>query len=97
MCWLDTDDFSQHNQQDMTWKSFWRSVGHDIEHAATGISKYATHVVDKTASVVESLGGDAVKVAHEVGVAVSSVGSSLSMPLTIATAGVAAMMILKQR
>ena len=49
----------------MTWKSFWRSVGRDVEHAATGVASFANHVVDKTASVVESLGGDAVKVAHK--------------------------------
>ena len=80
----------------MGWKSFWRSVGHDIEHAATGISKFATHVVDKTASVVESLGGDAVKISHEAGGAVSSVGSSLSMPLAIAAAGVVGFFLLKR-
>ena len=80
----------------MTWKSFWRSVGHDIEHAATGVASFATHVVDKTASVVESLGGDAVKVAHEGGVAVSSVGSSLSVPLAIVAAGLAAFFLLKK-
>ena len=81
----------------MTWKSFWHSVGRDIEHAATGVAHFATHVVDKTASVVESLGGDAVKVAHEGSTAVSNVGSSLSMPLAIAAAGVAGYFLLKQR
>ena len=80
----------------MTWKSFCRSVGHDIEHAATGISKFATHVVDETASVVKVLGNDAVKISHEAGGAVSSVGSSLSMPLAIAAAGVAAFLLLKK-
>ena len=80
----------------MTWKSFWRSVGHDIEHAATGISKFATHVVDETASVVKVLGNDAVKISHEASGAVSSVGSSLSMPLAIAAAGVAAFLLLKK-
>ena len=79
----------------MTWKSFWRSVGHDIEHLGTGVASFATHVVDKTASVVESLGGDAVKVTHEGSVAVSSVGSSLSMPLAIAAAGVVGFFLLK--
>ena len=80
----------------MTWKSFWHSVGRDIESAATGVSHFATHVVDKGASVIESLGGDAVKVAHEGGVAVSSVGSSLSMPLAIAAAGVVGFFLLKR-
>ena len=80
----------------MTWKSFWRSVGHDIEHAATGVASFATHVVDKTASVVESLGGDVVKVSHEASGAVSSVGSSLAFPLAIGAAGIAAMMLLKR-
>ena len=79
----------------MTWKSFWRSVGHDVEHLATGVASFATHVVDKTASVVESLGGDVVKVSHEASGAVSSVGSSLAFPLAIA-AGIAAMMLLKR-
>ena len=51
----------------MTWKSFWRSVGRDVEHAATGVASFANHLVDKTASVVESLGGDAVKISHEAG------------------------------
>ena len=81
----------------MGWKSFWHSVGRDIEHAATGVVNFATHVVDKTPSVVESLGGDAVKVAHEGSTAVSSVGSSLSMPLAIAAAGLAGFFLLKQR
>ena len=81
----------------MTWRSFWRSVGHDIEHAATGVASFATHVVDKTSEVVESLGSDTVKIAHEGGVAVRSVGSSLSMPLAIAAAGVAGFFLLKQR
>ena len=80
----------------MTWRSFWRSVGRDVEHAATGVASFANHLVDKTASVVESLGGDAVKVAHEGGVAVSSVGSSLSMPLAIAAAGVVGFFLLKR-
>ena len=81
----------------MTWKSFWRSVGHDLEHAANGVASFTNHVVDKTASVVESLGGDVVKVAHEGSTAVSSVGSSLSMPLAISAAGLAAYFLLKQR
>ena len=82
----------------MTWKSFWRSVGHDVEHLATGVASFATHVVDKTASVVESLGGDAVKISHEASGAVSSVGSSLAMPLTIGAAGLAAyFLMMKQR
>ena len=81
----------------MTWSSFWHSVGRDIEHAATGVAHIVTHVVDKTASVVESLGGDVVKVAHEGSTTVSSVGSSLSMPLTIGALGLAAFFLLKQR
>ena len=81
----------------MTWKSFWRSIGHDIEHAATGVASFATHVVDKTASVVESLGGDAVKISHEASGAVSSVGSSLAMPLTVGVLGLAAFFLMKQR
>ena len=60
------------------------------------MASFATHVVDKTASVVENLGGDVVKVAHEGSTAVSSVGSSLSMPLAIAAAGVAAFFLLKK-
>ena len=80
----------------MTWKSFWWSVGHDIEHAATGVSTFATHLVDKTASVVESLGGDVVKVAHEGSTAVSSVGSSLAMPLTIGAVAAAAFFLTKR-
>ena len=80
----------------MTWKSFWRSVGHDIEHAATGISKFATHAVDEAASVVKVLGNDAVKISHEGSIAASNVGSSLSMPLAIAAAGVAAFLLLKK-
>ena len=81
----------------MTWKSFWRSVGHDIEHDATGISKFANHVVDETASVAKVLGNDAVKISHEAGGAVSSVGSSLAMPMTIGAVGLAAFFLLKQR
>ena len=81
----------------MTWKSFWRSVGHDIEHAATGISKFATHAVDEAASVVKVLGNDAVKISHEAGGAVSSVGSSLAMPLTVGALGLAAFFLMKQR
>ena len=80
----------------MTWKSFWRSVGHDIEHAATGISKFATHAVDEAASVVKVLGNDAVKISHEAGGAVSSVGSSLVMPLSIAAAGLMGFLLLKK-
>ena len=81
----------------MGWKSFWRSVGHDVEHLATGVASFATHLVDKTASVVENLGGDAVKISHEAGGAVSSVGSSLAMPMTIGALGLAAFFLLKQR
>ena len=80
----------------MTWKSFWRSVGHDVEHLATGISKFATHAVDEAASVVKVLGNDAVKISHEAGGAVSCVGSSLAFPLAIGAAGIAAMMLLKR-
>ena len=81
----------------MTWKSFWHSVGRDIESAVTGVAHIATHIVDKTASVVESLGGDVVKVAHEGSTAVSSVGSSLAMPLTIGAAGLAAYFLMMKR
>jgi len=81
----------------MTWKSFWHSVGRDIEHAATGVAHFAEHVVDKGASVVESLGNDAVKISHEAGGAVSSVGSSLSMPLTIGAVDLVAFFLMKQR
>ena len=81
----------------MTWKSFWRSVGHDLEHAANGVASFATHVVDKGASVVEYLGGDVVKVAHEGSTAVSSVGSSLAMPLTIGAEGLAAYFMMMKR
>ena len=81
----------------MTRKSFWHSVGRDIEHAVTGVAHFATHVVDKTASVVESLGGDVVKVAHEGSTAASSIGSSLAMPMTIGAVGLAAFFLLKQR
>ena len=80
----------------MGWKSFWHSVGRDIESAATGVSHFATHVVDKTSEVVESLGGDVVKVGHEAGTAVSSVGSSLAMPMTIGAVGLAAFFLLKK-
>ena len=79
----------------MTWKSFWHSVGRDIEHAATGVA--AEHVVDKGASVVESLGNDVVKVAHEGSTAVSSVGSSLAMSLTIGALSLGAFFLMKQR
>ena len=81
----------------MTWKSFWHSVGRDLEHAATGVAHFAEHVVDKGASVVESLGNDVVKVAHEGSTAVSSVGASVSMPLTIGAVGLAAFFLMKQR
>ena len=80
----------------MTWKSFWHSVGRDIEHAANGEAHFAEHVVDKTDSVVESLGGDAVKISHEASGAVSSVGSSLAMPLTIGAVGLAAFFMMKR-
>ena len=81
----------------MTWKSFWHSIGRDIESAATGVAHFATHVVDKGASVVESLGGDVVKVAHEGSTAASSIGSSLSMPLTIGAVALGAFFLMKQR
>ena len=81
----------------MTWKSFWHSVGHDIESAATGIARIGTHIVDETSEVVESLGGDAVKISHEASGAVSSVGSSLAMPLSIGAAGLAAYFLMMKR
>ena len=81
----------------MGWKSFWHSVGRDIESAATGVAHIATHIVDKTSEVVESLGSDTVKIAHEGSTAVSNVGSSLAMPLTIGAVGLAAFFLLKQR
>ena len=81
----------------MGWKSFWHSVGRDIESAATGVSHFATHVVDKTSEVVESLGNDTVKISHEAGGAVSSVGSSLAMPMTIGARALGAFFLMKQR
>ena len=81
----------------MTWKSFWHSIGRDIEHAATGVAHIVTHVVDKSSEVLESLGGDVVKVSHEASGAVSSVGSSLAMPLTIGAAGLAAYFLMMKR
>ena len=85
----------------MTWSSFWHSVGRDIEHAATGTAHFATHVVDEGFSTIRALGGDAstavVGVSTAAEGAVKGAASSLSMPLAIGAAGLAAYFLMKQR
>ena len=77
----------------MTWSSFWRSIGKDIECLTTGTVHFATHVVDDGFSTVRAFGDDVVKVSHEASGAVSNVGSSLAFPRAI---GAAEMMLLKR-
>ena len=72
---------------EMTWKSFWRSVGHDVEHA--------THVADEGASVVKSLGGDVVATQSDEG-AVKGAASNLSLPLTIGAITLGAFILMKR-
>ena len=64
LCAGDTDDFSQRNQQVMTFASRFRTLRHNIEHAAVGVGHFAMHIVDEGFSTVKALGGDVVQVAH---------------------------------
>ena len=96
----------------MTFGSFFRSIGQSIAHAAVGVYHAAGTAVDKvagagkyvfdhTVSLVTTVSHDASStigtVAKEAGSAISSVGSSLAMPLAIGAAALGAMFILKQR
>ena len=78
------------------FSNWFRTVGRDIEHAATGVVHFATHVVDEGFSTVKALGNDVVSVAHEASGAVKSVGSSLAFPLAIGAAGIVAAMFMKR-
>ena len=96
----------------MTFGSWFRAVGQSIAHAAVGVYHAAGTAVDKiggagkyvfdhTVSLVTTVSHDASStigtVAKEAGSAISSVGSSLAMPLAIGAAALGAMFILKQR
>ena len=96
----------------MTISSWFRAVVQSISHAAVGIYHAAGTAVDKvagagkyvfdhTVSLVTTVSHDASStigtVAKEAGSAISSVGSSLAMPLAIGAAALGAMFILKQR
>ena len=84
----------------MTFASFWRSIGHDVESAATGVAHFATHVVDEAASTVKSLGHDAsttvVGVSTAAEGAVKGAASSLSLPITIGAFALGACFLLKR-
>ena len=73
--------------------NWFRSVGRSIEHAAVGVSHFATHIVDEDFSTIKALGTDVVSVAH---CAAKGVVSSLSMPIALAAAGIGAMFLLKR-
>ena len=96
----------------MTIGSWFRAVGQSIAHAAVGVYHAAGTAVDKvagagkyvfdhTVSLVTTVSHDASStigtVAKEAGSAISSVGSSLAMPLAIGAAALGAMFLLKQR
>ena len=96
----------------MTFGSFFRSIGQGISHLAIGVYHAAGVAVDKvagagkyvfdhTVSLVTTVSHDASStigtVAKEAGSAISSVGSSLAMPLAIGAAALGAMFLLKQR
>ena len=54
--------------------NWFRTVGRDIEHAATGMVHFAAHVVGEGFSTVKALVNDVVGVTHEA----SGAGSSLA-------------------
>ena len=80
----------------MTFASWLRTLGRNIEHAATGIVHEPGHIVDEDFSTVKALGNDVVKVAHEGSTAVTDVASNLAMPIALAAAGIGAMFLLKR-
>ena len=78
------------------FSNWFRTVGRDIEHAATGVVHFATHVVDEGFSTVKALGNDVVGIAHEASGAVKGVASSLAMPIALAIGGIGAVFLLKR-
>ena len=76
--------------------NWFRTVGRDISHAATGVVHFATHVVDEGFSTVKALGNDVVSVAHSAAGAAKGVASSLALPLALGAAGIVAAMLLKR-
>ena len=77
------------------FSNWFRSVGRSIEHAAVGVSHFATHIVDEGFSTVKALGNDVVSVAHSAEGAAKGVASSLAMPIALAAAGIGALFLLK--
>ena len=80
----------------MTFASWFKTLGRNIEHAAVGIVHEAGHIVDEGFSTVKALGNDVVEVAHSAEGAVTGVASSLAMPIALAAAGIGALFLLKR-
>ena len=80
----------------MTFASWFRTLGRNIEQAAVGVVHEAGHIVDEGFSTVRALGNDVVKVAHEGSTAVTGVASSLAMPIALAAGAVGLAFLLKR-
>ena len=80
----------------MTFASWFKTLGRNIQHAATGLVHEVGHVVDEGFSTVKALGHDVVEVAHEGSTAVTGVASSLAMPIALAAGAVGLAFLLKR-
>ena len=67
-----------------------KAIGHELEHAATGIASIAKAVINQPIALahelsgaVQGLGHSAVGLAHEAGGALTGVSQALTMPLML--------------
>ena len=80
-----------------------KAIGHEIEHAATGVFTIAKAVVNQPVALahelsgaVQGLGHSAVGLAHEAGGALTGVSQALTMPLMLG-GGAALLFMMMQR
>ncbi len=81
-----------------------KAIGHELEHAATGVYNIAKAVVNQPVALahelsgaVQGLGHSAVGLAHEAGGALTGVSQALTMPLMMAGGAALVFMMMQRR
>ena len=81
-----------------------KAIGHELEHAATGIASIAKAVINQPVALahelsgaVQGLGRSAGGIAHEAGGALTGVSQALTMPLMVAGGAALVFMMMQRR
>ncbi len=81
-----------------------KAIGHELEHAATGIASIAKAVINQPVALahelsgaVQGLGHSAVGLAHEAGGAIQGTAQALTLPLMMAGGAALVFMMMQRR